>query len=57
MTSCSIVHQHQCRAHAILLPVSGRVSCQKLTPELFELVSSSEMFTAGAMRQFQLEMK
>lgn len=57
MTSCSTVHQHQCRAHVILLPVSERVSCQKLTPDLFELVSSSEMFTAGARHQFQLEMK
>lgn len=57
MTSCSTVHQHQCRAHVILLPVSGQVSCQKLTPDLFELVSSSEMFTAGARHQIQLEIK
>lgn len=57
VTSCSTVHQHQRQTPVILLPESGPVSSQKLTSDLSELVSSSEMFTDGAMRRFQLQIQ
>lgn len=57
VTSCSAVHQHQCQTPVILLPVSGPVSCQELTSDLFEVVSSSGRFTDGAVRQPQLQMR
>lgn len=54
VTSCSTVHQHQCRPTVILLPVSGPVSWP--TPQPL-WVSFSDIFIDGMMCHLQFYKK